>query len=117
MEVTQEFLVLESDGDVAVYAPSDFPLGTPIGRDAKRLRVASPSRVRPPRTHLTRHEFEQWREELESEGRSVTLGQFWSNPQAVLDPESVLAHGDFRPLEDVRDELLRQADGRRGPKA
>jgi len=117
MEVRQEFLVLESDGDVAVYAPSEFPLGTPIGRDAKRLCVLGPTRVRPPRIHLTHREFEQWRKELESEGRSVMLGQFWSNPQAVSDSDSVFARGNFWPLETVRDELLRQADGRRGPKA
>ena len=117
MDVRQEFLILESNGDVAVYAPSDFPLGTPIGRDAKRLRVAGPSRVRPPRIHLTRRDFEQWRKELENEGHSVSLDQFWSNPQAVFDSENFLTHGNFRPLEDVRDELLRQADGRVGPEA
>ena len=48
MDVRQEFLVLETDGDVAVYAPSDFPIGTPIGRDAKRLRVTGPSHVPAP---------------------------------------------------------------------
>ncbi len=117
MEVRQEFLVLESDGDVAVYAPSDFPLGTPIGRDAKRLRVAGATRVRPPRVHLTCREFEDWRKELESEGRSVSLGGFWSNPEAVFDTDDVVSHGNFRPLEDVRDELLRRADGRFGPAA
>jgi hypothetical protein len=117
MDVRQEFLVLESNGDVAVYAPSDFPVGTPIGRDAKRLRVAGPSRVRPPGLHLSRRDFEQWRQELEREGRSVSLDQFWSNPQAVFDSEDFLAHGNFRPLEDVRDELLRQADGRVSPEA
>lgn len=111
MELTQEFLVLESNGDVAVYRPSTFPLGTPIGREAQRLRVVGPSRVEPPRIHLSRPEFDRWRQELEREGRRVTLGPFRTNPEALADAEAAIRQGNYRSLEGLRDELLRQADG------
>ena len=114
MEPTQEFLILESNGDVAVYRPSTFPSGTPIGPDAQRLRVLGPGRVEPPRIHLTRLEFDRWRQELESEGRQVTLGPFRSNPALLLTLEEIIRRGEFRSLEEVRDELLREADERRG---
>jgi len=110
MEVRQEFLVLESGGNVAVYAPRDFPLGTPIGPDAQRLRVLGAGHVEPPRIHLTRIEFDRWRQELESAGRQVTLGPFWTNPNAFLPLDEIIRRGaTFRPLEEVRDELLRSA--------
>jgi hypothetical protein len=111
MELKQEFLILESNGDVAVYRPSTFPLGTPIGRDAQKLRVEGPSRVEPPRIHLSRLEFDRWRQELESEGRRVTLGPFRTNPETLAESEAAIRQGNYRSLEDLRDELLRQADG------
>ena len=108
METLQEFLILESDGDVAVYRPSTFPRGTQIGPDAQRLRVVGPSRVEPPRIQLTRLEFDRWRQELESAGRQVTLGPFWTGPYAFLPLEEIIRRGaTFRSLEEVRDELLR----------
>ena len=84
MELTQEFLVLQSNGDVAVYTVKQFPRGTPIGPDAQRLRVVGPSRVEAPGIHLTPREFDHWRQELEREGRQVTLGPFWTNPAPLL---------------------------------
>jgi hypothetical protein len=117
MELTQEFLVLESNGDVAVYTVVQFPRGTPIGPDAQRLRVVGPSRVEPPRIHLSRLEFDQWRVELEQAGRQVSLGPFWTSPDAFLPLEELRRRGvRFRPLEEVRDELLREADERSDPK-
>jgi hypothetical protein len=112
METLQEFLVLESNGDVGVYTVRQFPRGTPIGPDARRLRVVGPSRVEPPRIHLTRPEFDRWRQELEGTGRQVTLGPFWTSPNAFLPLEELIRQGNFRSLEEVRDELLREADER-----
>jgi hypothetical protein len=117
MEKRQEFLVLESEGNVAVYAPSDFPIGTPIGRDAQRMGVSGPTRVRPPRARLTRLEFDRWRDEIEHAGFRVTLEAFWTNPRALVESEGEIRRGNYRSLEDVRDELLRQADGRSGEEA
>jgi hypothetical protein len=110
METLQEFLILESNGDVAVYRPSTFPRGTPIGPDAQRLRVMGAGRVEPPRIHLTRLEFDRWRQELEITGRQVTLGPYWTNPNAFLPLEEIIRRGaTFRSLDEVRDELLRSA--------
>ncbi len=112
MERTQEFLILPSNGDVAVYTVRQYPRGTPIGPDAQRLRVVGPSRVEPPGIHLTHLEFDRWRQELESEGRRVTLGPFWTNPKPFLPLEEIKRRGNWRSLEEVRDELLREADER-----
>jgi len=113
MERTQEFLILPSNGDVAIYTVRQYPRGTPIGPDAERLRVVGTSRVQPPGIHLTRLEFDRWRQELESEGRQVTLGPFWTGPSAFLPLEEIIRRGaTFRPLEEVRDELLREVDER-----
>jgi hypothetical protein len=112
MERTQEFLILPSNGDVAVYTVRQFPRGTPIGPDAQRLRVVGPSRVEPPGIHLTHLAFDRWRHELESEGRRVTLGPFWTSPEAFLPLEEIIRRGNSRSLEEVRDELLREADER-----
>jgi hypothetical protein len=118
MEGLQEFLILESNGDVAVYRPSTFPRGTPIGPEAQRLRVMGPGRVEPHRIHLTRLEFDRWREESESAGRQVTLGPFWANPNAFLPLEEIIRRGaTFHPLEEVRDELLRPARGAGEPES
>ena len=48
MVVTQEFLVLPSNGAVRIYGVRDFPSGTFVDRDAKRMRVVGPVWVRPP---------------------------------------------------------------------
>jgi hypothetical protein len=113
VEIQQEFVILESNGEVADYRPSTFPRGTPIGPHAQRLRVLGPWRVEPPRIQLTRLEFDHWRQELESAGREVTLGPFWTGPYAFLPLEVIIRRGaTFRSLEEVRDELLREADER-----
>ncbi len=54
MDVTQEFLVLPSNGTVFIYGVRDFPSGTAIGRDAQRLRVVGPVWVRPPHPEADR---------------------------------------------------------------
>jgi hypothetical protein len=108
----QEFLILESNGDVGVYTVRQFPRGTPIGPDAQRLRVVGPSRVEPTCIHLTRLEFDRWRRELASEGRQVTLGPFWTSPNAFLPLEELIRQGHSRSLEEVREERLREADAR-----
>ena len=53
MDVTQEFLIIPSNGSVLIYGVRDFPSGTAIGRDAQRLRVVGPVWVRPPDPELT----------------------------------------------------------------
>jgi hypothetical protein len=113
MDIEQEFLVLDSNGDVAVYTVRQFPRGTPIGPDAKRLTIVGPSRVPPPVARLTRPDFDRWRQDLELEGLRVTLSPYWTGPNAFLSLEEFIRRGGkFRPIEEVCDELLRQADGR-----
>jgi hypothetical protein len=112
MGLKQEFLVLEADGDVAVYAPSQFPIGTPIGRDARRLGVSGPAFARPPKVRLTGPEFERWRQQLEGEGYTVTLGPFWINPVRPEDADEAIRQGKVVPLQEAFDELLREAEGR-----
>jgi hypothetical protein len=109
----REFLVIETGEDVAVYAPSQFPLGTPIGPDAKRLGVDGPSPVQPPAIHLTRPDFDRWRRQLEGEGYSVTLGPFWRNRVSREEAEEAIRRGDTIPLKEAFDELLREAELRR----
>jgi hypothetical protein len=109
----QEFLILESNDDVAVYSVRTFPHGTPVGPDAKRLGVMGASPVQPPATRLSRPDFEGWRGRLEREGYAVTLGPFWRNPPS---PEAIddAVHGRVKTwtLEEIRDELLREAERR-----
>src|SRR5947209_4145 len=112
MTPRQEFLIIESDDDVAVYTPSTFPIGTPILPDARRLGVDGPSLVRPPKTHLTASEFDGWQRQLVESGYAVTLGPFWTNPVTPETLEEVLRHGTFIPLKDAFDELLRESEGR-----
>ena len=97
MDVTQEFLVLPSNGAVLIYGVRDFPSGTAIGRDAQRLRVVGPVWVRPPRPELTKAQWESWQNQLRSAGFSATVGPFWTSTPS----------GHFQPLEAVLDELLR----------
>ena len=77
MEVRQEFLVLR----VGLRASLIYGI-RPISRSERRSVVmpngcalSDPSRVRPPRIHLTRREFDNGAG-TGSDGRSVTLGQF-----------------------------------------
>jgi hypothetical protein len=99
MAVTQEFLVLPSSGTVRVYGVREFPSGTFVDRDAKRMRVAGPVWVRPPRAELTEPQWESWRAQLQSAGFSVTVEPFWTSSPS----------GHYQPLEAVLDELLRSA--------
>jgi hypothetical protein len=112
MALRQEFLVLESGNEVAVYAPSQFPSGTPIGRDARRLGVDGPSRARPPKISMSRLEFDRWCGQLEESDFTVTIGPFWTNPQVQDESEDVIRRRKSLPLKEAFDELLRQADGR-----
>ena len=97
MDVTQEFLVLPSNGTVFIYGVRDFPSGTAIGRDAQRLRVVGPVWVRPPDPKLTEAQWQDWQAQLQTAGFSVTVGPFWTSSPS----------GRSQPLEAVRDELLR----------
>jgi hypothetical protein len=112
MQPRQEFLVIERDGDIAVYTPRTFPMGTPIGRDARRLGVDGPSRVRPPKIHLTAMEFDQWRHQLEEAGYTVTLDLFWGDPDRLARSVEAVRRGETVPLKEAFDELLREADRR-----
>ena len=113
MAITQEFLILEDGDTVGVYAPRDFPRGTVIGRDAKRLRVVGETGVRPPGLRLARPEFDRWRHQLEEAGHSVTLGPFRTNPEMLTKSAADFRREEFLPLRDAFDELLRHAEGRR----
>jgi hypothetical protein len=97
MDVTEEFLVLPSDGSFRIYGVHDFPSGTFVGRDAKRLRVIGPVWVKPPRPELTEAQWEQWQVQLRSAGFSVTVEPFWTSSPS----------GHYQPLEAVLGELLR----------
>jgi hypothetical protein len=99
MDVTQEFLVLPSNGAVLIYGVRDFPSGTPVGRDAQRLRVVGPVWVRPPRPELTESQWESWQAQLQSVGFSVAIEPFWTSSPS----------GRSQPLEAVLDELRRSA--------
>jgi hypothetical protein len=99
MTVTQEFLVLRSNGAVRVYSVRNFPSGTFVDRQAKRMRVVGPVWVRPPSTELTDAQWASWQDQLQSAGFSVTVEAFWTSSPT----------GRYQPLESVRDELLRSA--------
>src|SRR6266536_1481765 len=111
MKPRQEFLVIEAGGDVAVYAPRQFPLGTPIDRDAKRLGVSGSSLVTPPKVHFIATEFDQWRRQLEGAGYTVTLGPFWTDADMLAKSDEAIRRGETISLEDFRDELLRRVGG------
>ena len=111
MKPREEFLVIETADGVAVYTPLQYPLEVPIGPDAQRLGVHGPSLVYPPRIHLTRAEFDDWRRQIESEGYTVTLGPFWRDPDMLAQGLEAVRRGDTISLEDFRNELLGRADG------
>jgi hypothetical protein len=112
MKPRQEFLILETDGGVAVYSPRTFPIGTPIGRDARRLGVNGPSLVRPPKVEMSEAEFDAWRQQVEGAGFTVTLGPFWRNPVSLEQAEEAIRRGETMPLKEAFDELLREAERR-----
>jgi hypothetical protein len=99
MDVTQEFLVLPNEGGVRIYSVRDFPSGTWVGRDARKLHVVGPVWVRPPQPELTEVQFQTWQDMLQNAGYSVEVGPFWTTTPS----------GRYHDLEDVRDELLRSA--------
>jgi len=99
MVVTQEFLVLPSNGAIRIYGVRDFPSGSFVDRNAKRMRVVGPVWVRPPRAELTESQWESWQRQLQSAGFSVTVEPFWTATPS----------GRYQPLEPVLDELLRSA--------
>ena len=116
MTPRQEFLILESGDNVAVYTPKTFPQGTPIGPDAKRLGIDGPARAQPPASHLSREEFDRWRGELEREGYTVTLGPFWRDPTPPEEVEELIrGRGKTVTLEEFRNELLGRAGGNGQP--
>jgi hypothetical protein len=112
MRYKHEFLVLETAGDIAVYPPHQFPLGTPIGRDAKRLGISGTSFVLPPKVHLTPSEFDQWRTQLEGEDYTVTIGPFWRNPDLWETSLAEIERGETIPLREAFDEIRRRGDER-----
>jgi hypothetical protein len=109
MERIREFLILKAEAGFVLYAPSQFPRGTPIGPDARRLTVVGPSSVHPPKSYLTGDELDQWRADLEDAGYSATIGPFWRNPPKPEEVEEEIRRGELIPLKDAFDELLRRA--------
>jgi hypothetical protein len=99
MAVTQEFVVLPAEEAVRIYGVRDFPSGTFVDREAKRMRVVGPVWVRPPRTELTGAQWQSWQTQLQSAGFSVTVEPFWTSSPS----------GQYQPLEAVLDELRRSA--------
>jgi hypothetical protein len=112
MTFTQEFLVIETAGTFAVYGVRQFPKGTVVGRDARRLRVVGDSPVSPPQLHLSGPELEEWCRHLEDSGRTVTMGPFWRDPEMLERSLASIARGETIPLREAFDELLREADRR-----
>lgn len=99
MTVTQEFLVVPSNGRRLVYGVDSLPAGTIIGAEAERLRIEGPVWVKPPRVDLTSVQWESWMGQLRDAGFKVEVGPFWTTTPA----------GRFQPLSEVVDELLRTA--------
>ncbi len=112
MTYTQEFLVLPREGGLSVYRICQFPKGTPVGHDARHIRVVGESTVIPPAIQMTEHEFENWRQELIKSGRAVTVGPFWTNPDMLKMSAEEIRRGKFTPLKEAFDELLREAERR-----
>jgi hypothetical protein len=112
MTFTQEFLVLETDGTFGVYGVRQFPKGTVVGTEARRLRVVGDSPVSPPQHHLSGAELEQWCRQLEDSGRAVTMGPFWTTPSLRERSLEEAVSGETIPLKEAFDELCRRADER-----
>jgi hypothetical protein len=112
MTFTQEFLVLETEGTFGVYGVRQFPKGTVVGPDARRLRVVGDSPVSPPQRHLSGAELDQWCRQLEDSGRTVTIGPFWTTPGLLERSLEEAARGETIPLKEAFDELCRRADER-----
>src|SRR4051812_13209106 len=112
MTFTQEFLVIETAGTFAVYGVRQFPKGTVVGRDARRLRVVGESPVSPPQLPLSGPELEEWCRQLEDSGRTVRMGPFWRDPEMLERSLASIARGETIPLREAFDELCRRADER-----
>jgi hypothetical protein len=98
MAITQEFLVLLSDGTHRVLGVDQLPPGIQVGPDARRLRVVGPLWVKPPRAELTALQWEAWQARLRSAGFTVAVEPFWTSAPS----------GHYETLETVADELLGQ---------
>jgi hypothetical protein len=96
--ITEEFLVLTSNGSVLIIAVGEMPPGTKVGPDAMRLRVNGPVWVKPPRPVLTPEQWELWQNRLREAGFSVSVEPFWTSRPT----------GIYLPLEEVVDDLLGQ---------
>jgi hypothetical protein len=105
MTFLREFLVLSLEEGLTVYGPTDFPAGTPVRRDARRLRTKGPSPASPPSHEMSQADFETWVESLRSDGYEATIEPFWSDPI----PTEI---GPTQPLHEAFDELLRLAEHR-----
>jgi hypothetical protein len=112
MTYTQELLVLQTDGTFRIYRVRDFPKGTVVGRDARRLRVVGESLVDPPQLPLTGPELDQWCRQLEDSGRSVTLGPFWTDPGRLERSLEQAERGETIPLKEAFDEIRGRTDER-----
>lgn len=114
MTYTHAFLVIETetDGTFGVYSIRQFPKGTVVGRDARRLRVVGESPVSPPKLHLSGAELEQWCRQLEDSGHTVTIGPFWTTPDLLESSLAEAARGETIPAKEFFDELCRRADER-----
>ena len=114
MTYTHAFLVIETetDGTFGVYSIRQFPQGTVVGRDARRLRVVGESPVGPPKLYLTGAELDQWCRQLEASGHTVTIGPFWTTPDLLERSLKEAERGKTIPLREAFDELCRRADER-----
>ncbi len=99
MTVTQEFLVLRSNGLITVLGVGQLPTGTVVGGEAERLRLVGQVWVKIPLTEMTPDQWEAWIGQLRSVGFSVSVEPFWTTTPS----------GSYQPLEKVRDELSRHA--------
>jgi hypothetical protein len=112
MTYTQRFYVIETDGKFRVYRIRDFPNGTIIGPEARRLRVFGESPVDPPQHPLTGPELYQWCRQLEASGRSVTLGPVWTDLGMRERSLKEAERGESIPLKEAFDEIRRRTEER-----
>jgi hypothetical protein len=96
MAITQEFLIVASDGVRRIFGVDQLPKGVEVGPDACRLRVVGPVWVKAPRAEMTPAQVEAWRTQLSSAGFTVAIEPFWTSSPS----------GHYQPLELVAEELL-----------